>query len=253
MELGLNGKTALITGSSKGIGLSVAEVFAGEGCHVHLAARTEADLVAAADGIRGAHNVRVETHAADLSVTADLEALAAACPDIDILVNNAGAIPRGTLAEMGDETLRQSWELKLFGYINLTRIVYAAMVERGRGVIINVIGGAAENPRHDYIAGTMANVALSNFCKALGKESTKNGVRVVGIHPGLTKTERMISQHEYVAGHEFGDPSRWEETLPPAPFSRPAEPEEVAYMVAFYASERASYTSGTVVSISGGV
>ena len=253
MDLGIDGKTALITGGSKGIGLAVAEVFAQEGCHVHLAARTEAELMAAADKIRGAHNVRVETHVSDLSNSGNLKALAAACPDIDILINNAGAIPRGTLDEMDDETLRQSWELKLFGYINLTRIVYAAMKERGKGVIINVIGGAAENPRHDYIAGTMANVALSNLCKALGKESQNHGVPVVGIHPGLTKTERMISQHEYVAEHKFGDAGRWEETLPKSPFARPAEPEEVAYMVAFYASERASYTSGTVVSISGGV
>ncbi|NQV55356.1 MAG: SDR family NAD(P)-dependent oxidoreductase, partial [Rhodospirillales bacterium] len=121
MELGLNGKTALVTGGSKGIGFAVAEVLAAEGCHLHLAARTEADLTAAAEKIRGSHNVRVETHAADLSNNSDLEALAAACPGLDILVNNAGSIPRGTLAELGDAELRQAWELKLFGYINLTR------------------------------------------------------------------------------------------------------------------------------------
>ena len=104
MDMGLNDKAALITGGSKGIGLAVAMVPAEEGCHLHLAARTGADLTAAADAIRAARNVRIETHVSDLSVTADLEALAAACPDIDILVNNAGAIPRGTLSELGWQT-----------------------------------------------------------------------------------------------------------------------------------------------------
>lgn len=253
MNLGLDGKTALITGGSKGIGFAVAKVLAEEGCHVHLAARTKSDLDAAADTIRGAHNVRVQTHVSDLSRTRDLETLAVACPKIDILVNNAGSIPRGTLSEIGDAALRDAWELKLFGYINLTRMVYEDMKSGGAGAIINVIGGAADNPRPDYIAGTMANVALANFCKALGKESQSYGVRVIGIHPGLTKTERMIAQHEYEAEKKYGDGSRWAETLRAAPFGRPADPEEVAYMVAFYASERASYTSGVVTSISGGI
>jgi NAD(P)-dependent dehydrogenase (short-subunit alcohol dehydrogenase family) len=252
MELGLDGKTALITGGSQGIGLAVAHNLAAEGCHLHLAARTEADLAAAADHIRAASGVEVTVHAADLSQTPALEALGAACSGVDILINNAGAIPRGGLEDLDDAALRQTWELKLFGYINLTRIIYAAMKERGAGAIVNVIGGAAHIPRADNIAGTMANVALVNFTKALGKESTLHGVRVIGLHPGTTRTRRMETQYGFAAERRFGDATRWLDALPPLPFERPVEPEETADMVAFLVSERASYTSGVVFNVSGG-
>ncbi len=252
MDLGLEGKRALITGGSQGIGLAVARNLADEGCHLHLAARTEADLEAAGDGIRAEASVEVTVHARDLSTDSGVAALGAACSGVDILINNAGAIPRGSLDDLDDADLRQAWELKLFGYINLTRIVHAAMKARGSGAIVNVIGGAAESPRHDNIAGTMANVALVNFTKALGKESTLSGVRVLGLHPGTTRTRRMETQYGYAAERRFGDASRWLDALPALPFERPVEPAEVADMVAFLVSERASYTSGVVFNLSGG-
>ncbi|MEK9678317.1 MAG: short-chain dehydrogenase/reductase [Rhodospirillaceae bacterium] len=253
MDLGLKGKWALITGGSKGIGLAIAKVLAAEGCNLHLAARTEADLETVRDEITSGYGVEVEIHARNLAQPQDLQALASACPDVDILINNAGAIPQGTLEHLDDATLRESWELKLFGFINLTREIYPAMKKRGSGVIVNVIGGAAENPTSGYIAGAMANTALANFSKALGKESTFHGVRVVGIHPAMTRTERMDTIHRSLAEQTLGDPERWKEVIPKMPFERPTEPEEVANMVAFMASEKASYTSGVVYSVSGGV
>ena len=99
----------------------------------------------------------------------------------------------------------------------------------------------------------MANVALANFTIALGKESQNYGVRVIAIHPAITKTERMVAHHEKLAEIKLGDKSRWQEVLPEMPFDRPTEPHEVADMVTFFASSRASYTSGVVVSVTNGL
>jgi short-subunit dehydrogenase len=143
MDLNLTGRTALITGGSKGIGLAIAKSLAAEGCHVHLAARTASELDKVADEMRTRHSVEVTTHPADLSDSAQVKTIAAACRDIDILVNSAGGIPRGTLIEIGEETWRRAWDLKVFGCINLTREIYRGMCQRGKGVIINIVGSPA--------------------------------------------------------------------------------------------------------------
>ena len=253
MNLDLNNKYALVTGGSKGIGLAVALSLAGEGCHVHLAARNEDALKAAAVNIRNKHGVEANIHLSDLSRSSDQTTLASDCRNVDILINNAGSIPRGGLEQIGDAQLREAWELKLYGYINLTRDIYAEMKARGSGVIVNVIGSAADNPSYDYIAGSMANVALANFTIALGKESQHHGVRIVAVHPSITRTDRMVRHHQQLAEMQLGDKSRWQELLPPMPFGRPTEPKEVADLVTFLASDRAGYTSGVVVNVSGGL
>lgn len=253
MDLGLENKSALVTGSSKGIGLAVAKVLAAEGCNLHLASRTKADLEAAADEIRKTHNVGIEIHACDLTNKAELDNLAKSCGTLDILINNAGSIPRGTLEQLDDEAWREAWELKLFGYINLSRHIYTQMKAQGSGVIANIIGGAARKPYPGYIAGSMANIALENFTIALGKESPEFGVRVVGIHPSSTQTERYENTYRKEAVQKWGDDRRWAELLPKLPFGRPTSPEEVANLVVFLSSERASYTSGVVMSVTSGL
>src|SRR5215469_3101447 len=142
MDLGLRGRKALITGGSRGIGRACAEVLAAEGCDVTIVSRTRADLDAAKAKILGQSNVAVRTFAMDLSDSKNADILAAECPEIDILVNNAGAIPRGTIAEIDEARWREAWDLKVFGYINMTRRFYALMVQRKNGVIINIIGTA---------------------------------------------------------------------------------------------------------------
>src|SRR5262245_54839659 len=121
MDLNLTGRAALIAGGSKGIGLAIARALAAEGCHLHLAARTASELAKVAAEIHTRYGVPVTAHPADLTDSAQVKKVAAACGDVDILVNSAGAIPRGTLVEIDEERWRKSWDLKVFGAINLTR------------------------------------------------------------------------------------------------------------------------------------
>lgn len=250
MDLMLKGRTALVTGGSKGIGRACAEVLASEGCALHLAARAEADLQAARQAIQSAHDVAVTIHPLDLSSGDNARDLAAACPDIDILVNNAGAIPRGDLWRIEEPLWRQAWDLKVFGYINLCRAVYPRMRSRGKGVIINVIGAAGQRPNIDYIAGGAGNAALMALTRALGARSLKDGVRVVAVNPGLIRTVRLERLFRHLAETRLKDPERWKELVPRNP--PPGDPRDVADLVAFLASDRARYITGTVVTVDGG-
>jgi 3-oxoacyl-[acyl-carrier protein] reductase len=252
MDLQLKGRNALVTGGSRGIGFGVASGLAAEGCNVHIASRSREDLEAARAKIVDAHRVNVTCHALDLSVPENAQKLARECGELDILVNNAGAIPQGTITDFDDASWRKSWDLKMFGYVNLTREVYRSMCERRRGVIINVIGGAGERPSAGYIAGSIANSGLMTMSRALGADSPKFGVRVVGLNPSATATDRGIERWRNEAKQKLGDPERWAELTKGFPFGRPASVEEVANVVVFLASDRASYVSGTVVSVDGG-
>jgi 3-oxoacyl-[acyl-carrier protein] reductase len=256
MDLELRGKSVLITGASKGIGLACAHGFAAEGASVHIASRSAGDLQAAAAAITKQHTVDAMCHPYDLAASANVDALARDCGDIDILVNNAGAIPHGGLTEVDEEKWRRAWDLKVFGYINLTRAIYQRMRARGAGVIINVIGLAGERHVPNYLAGTSGNAALMAFTRALGAESVDFGIRVVGVNPGRIETERQQKHMMEDAEKKFGDRARWQEiraqisaTLP---FKRSGRPDEVADLVVFLASARASYISGTIVTIDAG-
>ena len=171
MELDLKGKSVLVTGASKGIGQAIAEALAVERCNLHLAARDEAALRELAGRLTGEHGVSVTVHRCDLGQTGEVEALGRACADVDILVNNAGDIPPGTLVDVDGETWRKAWDVKVFGYVDLSRIIYPRMCARRSGVIINIVGTAARAPNHRYIAGCMANIALNMFTQCLGGES----------------------------------------------------------------------------------
>ena len=239
MDLGLKGKSVLVTGGSKGIGLACAKAFAAEGCRLHLASRDKDRLAQAAKALGG----DVKIHPADLRDAGHLKKLAADCADIDILVNNAGDIPGGTLEALDDAKWRHAWELKVFGFINLTRELYPRLKQR-KGVIVNVIGMAAEHGTFEYICGATANAGLANFTKALGRGYAQNGVRVVGVHPPSTRTDRIINLMKTQAKARFGDESRYEELM-----GNVIEPEQVGDTVCFLASPRAGQLSGVVLNL----
>jgi NAD(P)-dependent dehydrogenase (short-subunit alcohol dehydrogenase family) len=252
MDMGLAGKRVLVTGGSKGIGLACAQGFAAEGCDLVLVGRDEAALAAAADRLRGTAQVRVETVAADLSRDEERERLHALHPAVDILVNNAGAIPAGRLQDIPMPTWRQAWDLKVMGYIHLCQLYLPAMEARRSGVILNIIGMAGRSPRMGYICGGAGNAALIAFTGALGGATQALGVRVVGINPAATRTDRMETQARVNARLRFGDEERWPETLTGLPFGRPIEAQEIADLAVFVASPRGAYLNGTVVDVDGG-
>jgi len=253
VELELTNKTVLFTGASKGIGLAVAEVFAAEGCNLHLAARNGEAMREAKRTIEASHGVKVWVHELDLSTTAAMEQLAAAVGDVDILINNAGDIPAGSIETLSDADWRLGFDLKLFGYVNLTHEIYARMKQRGSGVIINNIGNSGENWDYNYVAGSTGNAAIMAFTKAVGGVSLDFGVRVVGVNPGPIATDRMLRMMKHRAREKLGDESRWREYLRDYPGGRMGTAEEVADLMAFLASPRAGYITGTIVTIDGGV
>ena len=252
MQLNFEGKTAVITGASKGIGRAVAETLAAAGCDLHLAARTEADLANLAEDLHQRTKRQIMIHPLDLSRSEDQRLLAERCIQADILVNSAGNIPSGELDALSEPEWRDGWELKVFGYINLCRSFYSAMKARRQGVIVNIIGAAGVRPDAAYIAGTTGNAALIAFTKALGSRSVDFGVRVVGINPSLTDTPRAQRILQFKADRHADNPEFVKEFLAGLPFGRMCSAEEIAAMTAFLASDRAGYMSGTVVDVDGG-
>jgi NAD(P)-dependent dehydrogenase (short-subunit alcohol dehydrogenase family) len=252
MDLALTGRSVLITGASQGIGEGVARAFAAEGARLHLTARNVDNLDRIASELR-AGGTEVSVHPADLTAAGAVDRLVDAVGTVDVLFNNAGDIPGGDLFSSTDESWRAGWELKVLGYISLTRRMYPLMKAAGGGVIINNIGNAGERYDFDYIAGTTGNASLMAFTRALGGRSLDDRIRVVGVNPGPVDTDRIYKLLRRRAVDWFGDESRWTELLARYPLGRPATVPEIADLVVFLASDRSGYTSGCVITVDGGI
>lgn len=254
MDLGLKDKTVLVTGGSRGIGYETALAFAREGARPVIASRDEASLARAADAIKAETGVEVATFAADLAQDEARLALAEAHPEIDILVNNAGAIPGGGLADISIQRWHEAWALKVFGYIHLSQIYVQRMKQRQSGIIVNIIGMGGRAVRPDYICGAAGNAALIGFTNALGAETPAYGVRVFGINPSPTLTDRVVGLYRSRAASKFGDEERWSELLDQGlmPFGRLKKPEEVGALAAMLCAPQVEYLSGTVIDMDGG-
>ncbi|MGD1922787.1 MAG: short-chain dehydrogenase/reductase [Paracoccaceae bacterium] len=254
MDLGLKGKKVVVTGGSKGIGCATAEAFAQEGADLVITARTESTLAEAVDAVRGQAGASVTPFAADLSREDERERLFDAHGDADILINNAGAIPAGDLKHVTMQAWRDGWELKVWGYIHLCKLFVPAMCARESGTVVNIIGmgGRAVNP--GYIAGASGNAALIGFTNALGAQTPASNVRVFGINPSPTLTDRIISMSRRRAEIEFGDPERWQEALDESglPFGRLKRAAEVGALAAMLCAPQVQYLSGTVIDMDGG-
>ena len=252
MDLKLQGSRVLVTGSSKGIGLAIATAFAREGAVPVIVSRSADALESALAAIKQETGVVAQTVTADLANAEGIRTLMAGAGEIDILVNNAGAIPGGSLADVEDARWRQAWELKLFGYINLVREVLPMMEKRGSGVISNIIGMAGAAPRNEYVCGSTANAALIAFTQAVGAASPRRGVRVFGINPSPTRSDRMEGMLRAQATKKFNDENRWMELTAGMPFGRLTEPKEIADLTVFSCSPLSAYLSGTVINVDGG-
>jgi NAD(P)-dependent dehydrogenase (short-subunit alcohol dehydrogenase family) len=254
MDLGLEGKQVLVTGGSKGIGNAIAHAFAAEGANLIISSRNQAMLEEAAGQIRRKHNAKVTAHPADLSDGGQRTRLHQAFPDVDVLVNNAGALPGGGIADLSMERWQEGWALKVFGYIHLCQLYVASMKARKSGTIVNIIGMGGRAVRPDYICGAAGNAALIGFTNALGAESPGYNVRVFGINPAATMTDRIITLSKTRAKTRFGDENRWKEALgeDKLPFSRIKTPEEVAALTTMLSAPQVQYLSGTVIDMDGG-
>jgi len=257
MDLELNGKTALVTGASKGIGKAIARGLAHEGVRVAICSRDATSLSAAAKEIGAGARGEVIAIPGDLSRADQVQRIAEDAAGrlgrVDILVNNAGAIRGGDFLKIPDEQWTGDWSLKLMGYIRMARAVFPIMRAQGGGRIINVVGAAARNPTATYLAGGAANAALVNFTKGLADLGAECGVLVTAVSPAATRTERwdqLMEQQAKAAGKTVDEIRAASQA--PYKLGRIATPEDIADVVCFLASARASFITGICITVDGG-
>jgi 3-oxoacyl-[acyl-carrier protein] reductase len=258
VDLGIKGRRALVTGASLGIGRAVAEELAREGCDVAMVARTADTLRQAADDIARTSGRRVVAVPAD---AADGEAVTRAVEraevdlsgPIDILVNNAGSTPEDGIDRVDFAKWQYSVALKQFGYARFAQLVLPAMRAQKWGRIVNVIGRSGHQPRPMYLAGGAVNAGLLSFTKALAEDCAKDNVLVTGVNPGPIDTPRWQTLRDAaVRTHGVTGAQYDARAIASVPLGRLGTSEEVAGVVLFLCSERASFVTGEIINIDGG-
>lgn len=251
MDLGLAGKNVLVTGGSKGIGLACARAFLDEGAQVAIVSRAQANI----DKARG-ELPKVSGYAADL-IDADQAAEVVAkvtreFGSIDILVNSAGAAKRTPPDELSPTSYRAAMDAKYFSYINVIDPVVKQMAARGSGVIVNIIGNGGKIASPIHIGGGAANAALMLVTAGLANAYAAKQIRIVGLNPALTNTERVSEGFRADARHSgASDEEVRQKSVARIPLGRMAEPEEIADATLFLASHRAGYITGVTITMDG--
>lgn len=256
MELGLRGKIVLITGGSKGIGLACARAFAAEGARVAISSRGRDNLDAAARAFE-ANGHELVTVVADLADANAAIAMAAEVErqlgPIDILVNSAGAARRTAPENLDMQAWHAAMDSKYFTTVHAIQAVLPRMVARKRGAIVNIVGQGGKIAGPAHLPGGSANAALMLVSVGLANAWGRSGVRVNAINPGTTLTERAKSGFEVEAqrlGISEDEARRQGEAR--IPLGRYAQPEEIAAVALFLASDAASYVTGAVIPMDGG-
>jgi 3-oxoacyl-[acyl-carrier protein] reductase len=255
MDLALNGKIALVTGSSRGIGRAIATTLAAEGCDLMLTGRDETALRDAASAA-AAHGRRVETHVADLRHADAPAALAAAVERaygrLDVLVNNAGSTRRADFLTLTDEDWQDGFALKLFAHVRLTRAAWPMLVA-SRGSLVTIGGNGARMPGAEFAIGGSVNAACVTFSKALSERGKADGVQVNVISPGATETERLtrrLGAFMERTGHD--ERTARAEYVKELNITRLGTPDDIAGLVAFVVSPRGRWLHGGTIEMDGG-
>ena len=251
MDLGLKDKKVLITGGSKGIGFACARAFVAEGARVALVSRSQQNLDQAKGSLAQAYTIAADlTDAA--AAAAMIERVEKEFGPIDILVNSAGAAKRTDADDLTPAAWRAGMDAKYFSYINVIDPVIKRMGKRGAGAVINVIGNGGKVASPTHLAGGAANAALLLATAGLAYAYASKGVRVVGVSPGVTRTERVAEGLKAEAKRANVSVEQAEKQMVARlPMGRPAEPEEIADIVVFAASERGRYLTGANISTDG--
>jgi len=256
VELGLGGLRAIVTGGSKGLGAAIARELVGEGVAVALCARHDQELQATAQALRG-HGGTVVATAADVTrpeeVRAFVEEAARQLGGVDILVNNAGRAHPGSFASLTDEDWQADLDVKLFAQIRCARAALPHLRTSGVGAIININAVYGRQPDPGFFATTVDRAACHALSKALAMEVARDGVRVNSVNIGFVVTPQWQSVHRRRAPELSEQEFLRGMAAAEVPMGRFGEPHEVAGMVAFLASRRASYITGASIDVAGGM
>lgn len=256
MDLGIDGKVALVTGGSRGIGRACALELAREGASVCIVARDEAKLRVTHAELE-ALGVRAAWVSADLSNEEACRAAVAACEEalgpVDILVNNAGAAGAANVLELSTDLIDAGLRLKLYGYLRMAQLVVPGMRERGWGRIVNIAGGAGTSPTAGNLPTSLANIGVLNMTRALSDVVSADGVLVNTICPGITVTDRGRELQEGIArARGITIEEAFAEVGKRVPAGRVAEADEIARVATFLASDACSYVHGSSIYMDGG-
>jgi NAD(P)-dependent dehydrogenase (short-subunit alcohol dehydrogenase family) len=251
MDLGLKNKNVLITGGSKGIGLACARAFKAEGARVAIVSRSQANLDAAKKALGECYAI-----AADLidpaAAGAMVEKVEKEFGAIDVLVNSAGAAKRTDAADLTPQAWKAAMDAKYFSYVYVFDPVVKKMAARGRGAIINVIGQGGKVPSPIHLPGGAANAALMLATAGLANAYAAKGVRVVGVNPGNTRTDRVKEGLAADAKRQgISEDEALKRAVARIPLGRMAEPEEIADVVVFAASDRGRFMTGANITLDG--
>jgi NAD(P)-dependent dehydrogenase (short-subunit alcohol dehydrogenase family) len=251
MDLGLRNKKVLITGGSKGIGLACARAFVAEGAQVALVSRSQDNLRKARESLKEAYTIAADlTDAA--AAAAMVERVEREFGPLDVLVNSAGAAKRTDAAELTPAAWRAGMDAKYFTYIHVIDPLIKRMAARGHGAVINVIGSGGKVASPTHLAGGAANAALMLATAGLAFAYAAKGIRVVGLNPGITNTERVAQGMKAEAQRaNISEAEAAKQAKARLPLGRFADPEEIADIVVFAASERGRYLTGANISTDG--
>ncbi len=256
MELGLNGKVALVTGANRGIGAAVAAELAKEGMHLCLVARDPAKLRDVAESLVKTANIDVQVFSADLrDPAAPAQAIAAAVGHfgrLDLLVNNAGATKRADFFTLTEDDWQDGFALKFHGYVRMTRAAWPHLRE-SKGSIVNIVGIGSRSGSAEFTIGGSVNVAVLNFTKAMADIGIPQGVRVNAVNPGLIETDRFTRNVERVMRDRgFSRDEALTFLGSSHRTTRVGRPEEIGTLVAYLASAKADFIQGAIIDVDGG-